>query len=200
MRERLLGKLAFLSRSSLQTRFLLRVLFPPFLILALIGVTGYVVMSVAVQNTAAGDLRRAAATTAAKLEREFALRKTVLRSTGNQMFTVDNDFRQKLAALGSDFTACQKFVKTDSHFVSAPGEVCKPFYAQFAIALQNGTSLTKAVSDGNDQQQTDLDNTRQDNLNQLLKSYVEFFPETSLVWIMNKSGEVTARRPTAARF
>ena len=95
MKERLLGKLHILGNSSLQTRFLLRVLFPPFLILIFVAIVGFIVLSISVQSSATNELKRAAATTAAKLEREFALRKTVLRSTGKQLFAIESDYQQK---------------------------------------------------------------------------------------------------------
>ena len=183
MKKRFFDKLRLLSRSSLQTRFLLRVLFPPFLILALISVTGYVVMSVAVQNSATSELQRVAATTAAKLEREFALRKTVLRSMGSQLFGIGADYEQKKVELSNNYKACASFVATNNRFTSAPGGVCKPFYGQFA---QN-SNLQKAVDDGKTEQLNILNESRQSNTNQLLTSYVEFFPETSLMFVVDKN-------------
>lgn len=191
--KQLFKKLQVMSRSSLQARFLLRVLAPPFLILAIISVTGFIVLSMVVRNAATDDLRRVAVTTAAKLEREFALRKAVLRSTGNELFTIRSNYNDKRTKLDSDYSTCRSFVKTNSHFVSAPGGACESFYAQFAIALQNGTSLTKAADDGYTNQAADLSSLEQNTINDRLKAFVEFFPETSQMLVVDKSGQIMSQ-------
>ena len=187
MKERLFNKLHLLGNSSLQTRFLLRVLFPPFLILVFIAIAGFIVLSISVQSSATNELQRVAATTAAKLEREFALRKTVLRSTGKQLFAIESDYQQKKQKLGTNYDACRKFVRSNNNYIT---EVCKPFYEQFAVA---GSNLQKAVDDGLTEQQKELTDTRETDMNQLLRSYVEFFPETSLMLVFGKDGKTTSQ-------
>lgn len=188
MKESIFGRLhLLLGNSSLQTRFLLRVLLPPFVILAVIGVAGFVVLSITVQNSATGELQRAAATTAAKLEREIALRKTVARSTGKQLFAIESDYQAKKQKLSSDYNACNKYVKTTNSYVT---DVCKLFYAQFAVANGN---LLQAVDEGLTVQQNELMDARERSMNQLLRSYVEFFPETSLMLVVSKDGKTTSQ-------
>src|SRR5690242_12414013 len=82
-------------RTSLQGRFLLRVLLPPFLILLVVSLVGYFQLSGAVRNSAIDTLKKAAATTGAKLEREFALRRTVLRNTGGELFSIKKEYQSK---------------------------------------------------------------------------------------------------------
>ncbi len=182
-----------ISRSSLQVRFLLRVLFPPFLILFVISFAGYLLLSSAVRGAEIDDLKRVAATTAAKLDREFALRKTVLRSTGNELFTLKSDYTAKRTKLDSDYKACRDFVKTNDHFIQAPGSACQSFYAQFAIASQNGTSLQKAVDNGYTQQATELSTLEQTSVNERMQSFVEFFPETSRLLVVDKKGQIVSQ-------
>jgi signal transduction histidine kinase len=178
---------------NLQTRFLLRVLFPPFLILVIISVAGYLLLSAVVRTSAVDNLQRIGATTAAKLEREFALRKNVLRSTGSELFSLQSDYNDKRTKLDNDYKACRSFVKTNSHFVSAPGDVCQPFYAQFAVALQNGTALTQAVDNGYTESANELSTLELTSVNQQFSSFVKIFPETSTLLVADKNGRIVSQ-------
>lgn len=183
-------KIRDLSRSSLQVRFLQRVLLPPFLILAVIAVAGFFFLSNVVLNTAVNDLNRVAVSTSAKLEREFALRKSVLLSTGNEMFNIRSEYRDKQNVLQTDYEACRAFVKSNNKFTTAPNGVCKSFYAQFAIASQEGTSLTKAADDGLKAGAAELTDLELVAVNDRLDAFKEFFPETTRMLVIDKTGEV----------
>lgn len=186
-------KIRNLSRSSLQVRFLQRVLLPPFLILAVIGIAGFFFLSTVVLNTAVNDLNRVAVSTSAKLEREFALRKSVLLSTGNEMFNIRSEYRDKQKALQTDYEACRAFVKSNSKFTTAPNGVCESFYAQFAIASQSNTSLTKAADDGLKAGATELTELELTAVNDRLDAFKEFFPETTRMLVIDKAGEVMSQ-------
>jgi signal transduction histidine kinase len=186
----LFKKLRELRRSSLQVRFLQRVLLPPFLILAVISIAGFIFLSSVVLNTAVNDLNRVAVSTSAKLEREFALRKSVLLSTGNEMFKIRSEYRDKQKSLQTNYEACRNFVKSNSKFTAAPGGVCESFYAQFAIASQSNTSLTKAADDGLKAGSSELTALELSSVNDRLDAFKEFFPETTRMLVIDKSGEV----------
>lgn len=188
--RRLLQKIRELGRSSLQIRFLRRVLLPPFLILAVISVAGFFLLSSVVLNTAVNDLNRVAVSTSAKLEREFALRKSVLLSTGNEMFSIRSEYRDKQKALQTNYETCHTFVKSNSKFIAAPNKACESFYAQFAIALQTGVSLTKAADDGLKAGSTELTALELGAVNNRLGAFKEFFPETTRMLVIDKTGEV----------
>lgn len=183
-------KIRDLNRSGLQVRFLQRVLLPPFLILIIIGISGFILLSSVVLNTAVNDLNRVAVTTAAKLEREFALRKSVLLSTGNEMFNIRSEYKGKQTKLQSDYDACRAFVRSNSRFTAAPGGVCQSFYAQFAIASQSNTSLTKAADDGLKTGAAELTEQELTAVNDRLGAFTEFFPETTRMLVINKEGQV----------
>jgi signal transduction histidine kinase len=189
----LIAKLRDLRRSSLQVRFLQRVLLPPFLILAVISIGGFLLLSLVVLTTAVNDLNRVAVSTSAKLEREFALRKSVLLSTGNEMFNIRNDYRAKQKDLQSDYEACRAFVKSNSRFTSAPGGVCESFYAQFAIASQSGKSLTLAADDGIKAESVSLTELELASVNGRLEAFKEFFPETTRMMVIDKQSEVMSK-------
>ena len=186
-------KIRDLGRSSLQVRFLQRVLLPPFLILAVIGVAGFFFLSAVILNTAVNDLNRVAVSTSAKLEREFALRKSVLLSTGNEMFSIRSEYKEKQEALQTDYDACRTFVKSNTKFTTAPNGVCESFYAQFAIASQNNTSLTKAADDGIKAEAAELTELELTAVNDRLDAFKEFFPETTRMLVIDKAGEVMSQ-------
>lgn len=185
--------------TSLQMRFLLRVLFPPFLILIVISVTGYLFLSSTVRSGEVDNLQRIAETTAAKLEREFTLRQTVLKSTGNQLFALENDYTNKRAKLDGDYKACRDFIKKSDLFVSAPNGVCESFYAQFAVALQNNTSLEQAIDKGFVESANDLSDQKQASVNQQLTSFVKFFPDTSRLIVVDKKGQIVSQSARGGR-
>lgn len=186
----LFKKVRDLGRSSLQVRFLQRVLLPPFLILAVISIAGFILLSSVVLNTAVNDLNRVAVSTSAKLEREFALRESVLLSTGNEMFSIRSEYRDRQKALQSDYEICRAFVKTNSKFTTAPDRACESFYAQFAVASQNGKSLTLAADDGIREVSTGLTALELTAVNDRLEAFKEFFPETTRMLVIDKKGEV----------
>lgn len=188
--RQLFKKIRELSRSSLQVRFLQRVLLPPFLILAIISIAGFIFLSSVVLNTAVNDLNRVAVSTSAKLEREFALRKSVLLSTGNEMFKIRSEYRDKQKTLQTDYEACRTFIKSNSKFTAAPNGSCESFYAQFAVATQNSTSLTKAADDGLKAESTDLTTLELTAVNDRLEAFKEFFPETTRMLVIDKQAEV----------
>lgn len=187
-----LSKMRIVNRSSLQVRFLLRVLLPPFLILIIISCVGYFVLSSAVRDGEIDNLKRASATTAAKFDREFALRKTVLRSTGGELFGLKSSYKDKRAKLDSDYKACMSFIRSSNRFTSAPNDVCRSFYAEFAVASQNGTSLQKALETGYTQAVKELSGLEQATVNERLRSFVEFFPETSQLFVVDKNGQIVS--------
>lgn len=72
-------------RQGLQHRFIIRVLIPPFLILAVVATVIFWQLNNYVRKQAIGDLGRAADATALKLEREFSIRQTVLMRTAQEI-------------------------------------------------------------------------------------------------------------------
>ena len=94
-------KIRKVRKRSLKSRLLFRVLAPPFVLLLVLSIAGFWQLDSIAQNSAIDTLRRAAVTTAAKLDREFALRQTVLRSTGEELFTIKKEYNDKRSTLES---------------------------------------------------------------------------------------------------
>jgi signal transduction histidine kinase len=179
--------------SSLQARFLLRVLLPPFLILLVISVVAFIFISVTVRKSEMDNLQRAAATTAAKLDREFALRQTILRSTGAEIFATKGDYRDKRAKLDDSYKACRAFIRTNVKYTAAPNGACTPFYAQIAVALAGGSGIPQAVDNGYASEAKSLDALEQTTINDRLKAVAEFFPETSQLLVVDNSRGIVSR-------
>lgn len=188
-----LGKIRLFKNPSLQTRFILRVLLPPFLILALVMAVGFVVLSVVIRSSEVDSLQRVAATTAAKLDREFALRKTVLVSTGEQLFEIGDTYNADKKKLTSDYEACRKHLRTSIRFMDAPDAVCKPFYPQLAVAAQGSASMASAVDTAYTDKAKEMADTLPLDQDKHLKSYSKFFPETSLLQVVDTDGAIVGQ-------
>ncbi len=186
--SRLKQKLHRTQKSSLNHRFIARVLAPPFVVLLVLGSVIIWQVNGFVRGQAVAELNRAAATTAAKLEREFALRQTVVKRTGEELFIIKSNYAAALQKLGEDRAACSQHVKQKKDFKSAPGGVCDPFLAQFA---KSGTSQA-AVEDGYIAAGQTLSNTQKTQINERLTSYGQFFPETIALVVADTEGKVVS--------
>lgn len=175
-------RLRFLRTPSLQNRFMLRVLAPPFVIMLLIGLAGFWQLDSVARQAAANDLKRASATTAAKLDREFALRETILKTTGNELFGVKDKYQTERAQLVSDRTACGSFMQKNTNFSQAPGNVCRSFASQLAAA---SGSLQQALVKAYDEQLADLLTRERETIRERLDAFVEAFPETVNLMLTN---------------
>jgi signal transduction histidine kinase len=182
-------KLKQLRKPSLQRRFLFRVLVPPFVALLVISLVGFWQLDSMARQSASNDLKRASATTAAKLDREFALRQTVLKSTGNELFSVKNKYQGEREQLAKDRSACRLFVQKNTDFAQAPGNACRPFLAQFAIANLSSGSLQQVVEKSYEEQLAELGTREKDAISQRLDAFVEVFPETSALVVADEKGK-----------
>lgn len=178
MFEKLKQKFKSLKKPSLQNRFLFRVLAPPFVILLLISLVGFWQLDSTARQAATNDLKRASATTAAKLEREFSLRETILKTTGNELFSLKNKYTTERESLADDRTACGTFLQKNANFSQAPGNVCRLFIERLAVADRTSSSLQQAVNRAYEDQLADLATREKETIRERLDAFVEAFPET----------------------
>ena len=167
-------QLGLLRKTSLQNRFLFRVLTPPFVILTLIGLAGFLQLDSTARQSATSDLKRASTTTAAKLEREFALRKTILETTGNELFGLKDKYQTEREQLASDRTTCGTFVQKNTNFLSAPNNSCHSFLSQLSL----GGNAQQALSKAYEEQLADITTREREAIRARLDAFVEVFPET----------------------
>jgi signal transduction histidine kinase len=192
MLQKIKDRLKRFRTPSLQDRFLLRVLAPPFIILLLISIIGFWQLDSMARESAKSDLKRASATTAAKLEREFALRETILKSTGNELFTTKSDYQAKRDQLATSRTACKTFVAKNKEFSKAPNDTCKPFFAQFAVASPSD-NLQQVVEKAYEAQIVELGAREKEAINDRLDAFVGVFPETLHLIVTDEKGDLLSQ-------
>ncbi len=175
---------------NLQTRFLFRVLLPPFFLLLIVSVVAYGVLSIGIRDSKADSLRRAATATADKLESEIQLRKRVLLGIGETIFTIKDERREYRDTLDANYKKCHAQVAGGKSFTAAPDKACASFYSGFAPALQGDTSLTEALN--HEYKALAAANTDNENasMQEQLKIYNSFFDEASWLMVVDTSGEV----------
>lgn len=193
MLQKIKEKLKLFRKPSLQGRFLFRVLAPPFVILLLISLVGFWQLDSMARHSAANDLKRASATTAAKLEREFALRETILKSTGNELFATKSGYQQKRDKLASDRLACRTFIQKNTNFSQAPGSVCRPFLGQFAATALTSANLQQIVEKAYEEQIIELGTREKEAIRGRLDAFVEVFPETLTLLITDEKGKLLSQ-------
>lgn len=174
--------------SSLRRRFIVGVLVPPFVVLLALGGVIIWQLNNIVRNEAIDELNRAAGTTAAKLEREFALRETVLKRTGEELFIIKSQYQTSLSELDADRAACRSWLEQTGGFQGAPNDACDPFLAEFAVS---GVTLA-AIETGYVEVGQELTKTQKSQINQRLTSFGQFFPETMALIVTDKDGKVVS--------
>lgn len=193
MLQKIKEKLKVFHKPSLQGRFLFRVLAPPFMILLLISLVGFWQLDSMARHAAVNDLKRASATTAAKLEREFALRETILKSTGDELFSAKSSYQEKRDKLAGDRLACRTFIQKNTNFSQAPGGSCRPFLGQFAVASLTSINLQQIVEEAYEEQVTELNAREKDTIRERLDAFVGVFPETLTLLVTDQKGKLLSQ-------
>lgn len=180
----LLGRLRLIyltwrNRGSLQRRFIIRVLAPPFFILLLLGVVGLLQINTYISNRAVDELDRSADSTAAKIEREFAIRQTILKRTGEDLFKIKDDFQKGRQALDKNRAECSAYVRQKKTYAGAPAGSCEPFL----VALASRGINPKVIEDHYVEAGTGLIQSQEQKLQDRLSAFNQFFPETRVLLI-----------------
>lgn len=175
-------------KSSLNHRFIAAVLTPPFVVLLCLGIVIIWQLNGFVRDQAVSELNRAAVTTSAKLEREFALRQTILKRTGEELFVAKSQYQTALKDLDEDRSACSAHLKLKKDFRTAPDNVCKPFLADFA---DKGVGQV-AVEEGYIRVGQELSKNQKTQINERLSSFGQFFPETVVLLVADKDGAIVS--------
>ena len=175
--------------ANLQQRFIAVVLAPPFLILLVLGALGLWQLDRFVSAQAVNELERSASTTAAKLEREFALRHTVLKRTGEELFVIKSNYQADRKELDANRAACRTFVKERKTFVGAPGGECDPFLTYFA---SKGAGSLAAIEDGYVARGEQLTHDQNQRINDRLAAFKQFFPETLALVVVDEKKQLVS--------
>lgn len=170
----------------MQQRFIWLVLLPPFVVLFLLGVVGFWQLGKFTRNQAVSELNRSATSTAAKLEREFGLRETVLKRTGEELFIIKSEYAAARQKLDANRAACSAYVKQKKTFLGAPDSACEPFLATFATK----GATTATVEDGYITRGEALIKIQDQRINERLTAFKQFFPETLVLLVVNDQKQV----------
>ncbi|MES2971302.1 MAG: HAMP domain-containing sensor histidine kinase [Patescibacteria group bacterium] len=170
------------NNGNLHRRFVMRVLAPPFVALLLLSAATIWQLGNILHRQAIDGLKRSATTTAATLEREFALRETILKQSGTELFVIKSEYNSDRKQLDDNRDACRAHMQKKFTFKDAPNGVCEPFRGGFAgsntgnlASLENEYVLLgeEMIQDQNQR------------INERISAFKQFFPETLALLIIN---------------
>lgn len=166
----------------------MRVLMPPFFVLLVLGGLGFWQLDRILRDQAVKNLDNAAEAASVRLEREFELRKTILKTTGEEIFIVKSKYQADIEKLQKNRAECRKHYEAESNFSGASGGACEPFSGSLAssrpsLSLIEETYVIKAK---------ELQANQRQNVNQRLAAYKQFFPETLAVMILDDKEVVSS--------
>ncbi len=171
--------------SDIRHRFIARVLTVPFVLLVCLGIIALVQINFFVKQQAIENLSGAAQSTAAKLEREIAIRQSVLKRTGEEMFSIKGDYNSARQKLENNRAACAVHYKQKKTFQGSPEGVCN----QFLVKMTGGGGLIELeksyVEIG-----TELIEKQNNSINDRLAAYKQFFPETVAILVVDSSKQL----------
>ncbi len=173
---------------NLERRFIIRVLAPPFFILLVFGLIGLWQINNFITNQAVGELNRSAISTAAKTEREFAIRQTVLKRTGEDLLKIKDDYQKDRQTLDQNRQDCSTYVKQKKTYVGAPNGMCDPFLPAFS---SKGVSL-QAIEDSYVQTGKQLTLNQEQKIKDRLSAYNQFFPETRVLLVGDAKQQIVS--------
>lgn len=169
---------------NLQRRFILRVLLPPFIALLLLSLVGFWQLDKLLREQAVSELKRSATALGAKLDREFAMRETVLKRTGEELFVIKSEYQSSRKKLDENREACRAHVRQRATFQGSPGGVCEPFSAG-SVSLS--TIENEYVKKGEE-----LIKTQNQRINERLSAFKQFFPETLALVVVDDKQVVSS--------
>lgn len=173
---------------NLQRRFVLRVLLPPFLALLILSLLGFWQLDKLLRRQAIDELDRASETVATKLDREFALRETVLKRTGEELFIIKSEYQADKKKLEENRDGCRNYIRQKSAYVGAPNGVCDPFLDGLVAA---GPKL-QVVEDQYVRIGEQLSAEQNRRINERLAAFKQFFPESLALVLADKDGKVVS--------
>lgn len=173
---------------TMRDRFMSRVLLPPFILLLIIGGVGFWRLNDFLRTQAVKDLQTAAQATAIRLEREVAIRQTILANTAEEITEVKNAYTTDLQALESNRAACREYYQERFRFTGAPNGACDLFIrlssnARPSLALIEDIYIEEAKS---------LQATEINTINQRLTTFKLFFPEIIALLVVGEDGRIVS--------
>ncbi len=191
--------------SGLRRRIILIVTLPSLLPLIGLGYLGYQQLSNSLKASLSQELARAAETSSIKLEREFAIRRTVITTNASNILQVDSQYQNQFAKLANQDSACQALIKsaipTNNFQKLANNSNCLPFLASIAQLFGSRSSLNgyeNALSAGYNNALASMKADEQQRINSYLEDIKSYFPETQDLDVINnqKPAKIVATLPS----
>lgn len=172
--------------ATMRDRFMFRVLLPPFLILLIVGGIGFWQLNRFLTTQAISDLKIAADASAIRLERELAIRATVLKNTGEEIAVIKNTYIADLSTLENNRANCRAYYLEEFTFFNSPDDAC----ALFLDNLSGARPSLQIIEDTYIEEAKNLQTIETTNINQRLSAFKQFFPETLATIVANNDGQI----------
>lgn len=178
---------------TLLSRFTFRVLVPAFLLLLVLSGGVFWLYSHTQREQALGELDTAADTTAIRLEREIALRRTGLTTTGTEIFQLKRDYKEQRSQLRSQREQCRQSYRGDDVSEEEQAEACSPFTEQLSALPPGSRDQLKAIEEGYAKRAKALNQDEAEEIDQRLEAFSNFFPETLALMVVDDNGKLISR-------
>lgn len=173
---------------NLEKRFIWHVLVPPFLALLILAGLGFWQLDKLIRSQAINQLERSASSLSTKLEREFSIRETILKRTGEELFVNKSKYQADVQKLESDRAACRTHVAQKSSFSGSPNNACDAFSSNQSAVKPTVSS----VESGYVLLGEKLSASHQAATNDRLSAYKQFFPETLAIIVLDKDQKIVS--------
>lgn len=171
---------------TMRDRFILRVLMPPFLLLVVIGGVGFWQSNKILTSQAIDELQVAAKATSIRLEREMAIRETVLKNTADEISSIKAKYVSDLLQLESSRSGCREYYLQNYRFSGSPEGVCDVFSINLVYTRPN----LELIEDTYIENAKNLQSTEISGINQRLSAFKQFFPETLAIMVIGDNNEI----------
>ena len=173
------------NNSGLRKKIILIVTIPSMIPLLGLGYLGYHQLTLSVKDSLSNQLYKAAQTSSLKLERDFALRRTVITKTTSDILQIQNQFDDQRKQLTDKKQKCKDLVSASipksQYSTVTSSDDCLPFLAGFAQLVSssgsNVTAFQKALDDGYTVADQAMLADEQQRVNELLGAVRKYFPE-----------------------
>lgn len=175
------------NRRTLLGRFTLRVLLPAFVLLLVLSAVIFWLYSQSQREQAMEELNTAAETTAVRVEREVALRRTALTTTGAEIFQTKQDYQKQRSQLKSQRKQCRQHYKDND--TESEDQACSPFAEELAALPPESRDQLKAIERGYVSRMKSLNQEEASETKQRLDAFSTFFPETLALMVVDTHGK-----------
>lgn len=186
-------------KPGLRRRIVVIMTLPSLVPLLGLGLLGYQQLSDSVKSQLSDQLQKAADASAVKLDREFAIRRSVITSTASNILQIKNQYKAQQDQLDQKKNTCGQLVNTavpSGQFTKITGSPdCLPFLAPFA-QLRSSVKVSdylNALDQGASQAKTALSAQENQRVNEQLTSIRGLFEDILELAVVDNTKEATVK-------